>query len=45
VAGTPLFEADRYVIKFHNLWTIDAPDGYACSLRIRSIALTCLSPR
>jgi hypothetical protein len=29
VADTPLFEADRYVIKFHNLWTIEAPEGYA----------------
>ncbi|OAF08356.1 hypothetical protein AYJ54_14710 [Bradyrhizobium centrolobii] len=29
VTGTPLFEADRFVIKFHNLWTIEAPDGYA----------------
>jgi hypothetical protein len=29
VAGTPLFEADHFLIKFHNLWTIEAPDGYA----------------
>jgi hypothetical protein len=29
VTGTPLFEEDRFVIKFHNLWTIEAPDGYA----------------
>jgi hypothetical protein len=29
VAGTPLFDADRYLIKFHNLWTIQAPPGYA----------------
>src|SRR5262245_53392676 len=29
VTGTPLFEPGRYVIKFHNLWTIEAPDGYA----------------
>jgi hypothetical protein len=29
VAGTPLFESDRFVIKFHNLWTIEAPEGYA----------------
>lgn len=28
VTGTPLFEADRFVIKFHNLWTIEAPEGY-----------------
>ncbi len=29
VTGTPLFEEDRFVIKFHNLWTIEAPEGYA----------------
>ena len=29
VAGTPLFEDDRSLIKFHNLWTIEAPEGYA----------------
>src|SRR6185312_13085264 len=29
VAGTPLFDPDRFVIKFHNLWTIEAPDGYS----------------
>lgn len=29
VAGTPLFEADHFLIKFHNLWTIEAPEGYA----------------
>jgi len=29
VTGTPLFDADRYLIKFHNLWTIEAPDGYS----------------
>ena len=29
VAGTPLFDADRFLIKFHNLWTIEAPPGYA----------------
>jgi hypothetical protein len=29
VSGTPLFEADRFLIKFHNLWTIEAPEGYA----------------
>src|SRR6476620_10489537 len=27
--GSPLFESDRYIIKFHNLWTIEAPEGYA----------------
>ena len=29
VTGTPLFETDRFLIKFHNLWTIEAPEGYA----------------
>ncbi|MFL5298335.1 MAG: hypothetical protein ACJ798_18300 [Phenylobacterium sp.] len=29
VAGTPLFDADQVLIKFHNLWTIEAPEGYA----------------
>jgi hypothetical protein len=29
VAGTPLFDADRFLIKFHNLWTLEAPEGYA----------------
>ena len=29
VVGTPLFEADRFMIKFHNLWSIEAPQGYA----------------
>ncbi len=29
VAGTPLFDADRFLIKFHNLWTIEAPAGYS----------------
>ncbi|HEX2818051.1 MAG TPA: hypothetical protein VHN39_16785 [Phenylobacterium sp.] len=29
VAGTPLFDADRFLIKFHNLWTIEAPPGYS----------------
>jgi hypothetical protein len=28
VSGTPLFEADRFVVKFHNLWTVEAPEGY-----------------
>ena len=27
--GSPLFETDRLLIKFHNLWTIDAPEGYS----------------
>ncbi|MGY3604671.1 MULTISPECIES: hypothetical protein [unclassified Bradyrhizobium] len=29
VTGSPLFEADRFLIKLHNLWTIEAPEGYA----------------
>lgn len=29
VAGTPLFDDDRVLIKFHNLWTIEAPEGYS----------------
>jgi hypothetical protein len=29
VTGSPLFLADRFLIKFHNLWTIEAPEGYA----------------
>ena len=29
VEGSPLFKPDRYVIKFHNLWNIEAPDGYS----------------
>jgi hypothetical protein len=29
VTGTPIFDADRFLIKFHNLWTIQAPEGYS----------------
>jgi hypothetical protein len=29
VTGSPLFEPDRFVIKFHNLWSIEAPAGYS----------------
>jgi hypothetical protein len=29
VAGTPLSDPDRFLIKFHNLWTVEAPEGYA----------------
>ena len=29
VIGSPLFGDDRFVIKFHNLWTIEAPEGYS----------------
>ncbi|MBS0528138.1 MAG: hypothetical protein JSS22_01935, partial [Proteobacteria bacterium] len=28
VIGSPLFETDRFLVKFHNLWTIEAPEGY-----------------
>lgn len=28
VSGSPLFDPDRFLIKFHNLWTIEAPEGY-----------------
>jgi hypothetical protein len=28
-AGSPLFDPDRFLVKFHNLWTIEAPEGYA----------------
>jgi hypothetical protein len=29
VAGTPLFDDDRFVIKFNNFWTVEAPPGYS----------------
>ena len=29
VLDTPLFEPDRFLIKFHNLWSIEAPEGYS----------------
>lgn len=29
VAGTPLFDPDRFLIKFHNLWTVEAPEGWS----------------
>ncbi|CCD90520.1 conserved hypothetical protein [Bradyrhizobium sp. ORS 375] len=29
VTGSPLFEADRFLLKFHNLWTIEAPAGWS----------------
>ncbi len=29
VTGTPLFNPDHFPIKFHKLWTIEAPTGYA----------------
>lgn len=27
LSGSPLFDADRFFIKFHNLWMIEAPQG------------------
>ena len=27
--GTPLFDDDRFIIKFTNFWTIEAPQGYS----------------
>jgi hypothetical protein len=29
VTGTPLFDTERFLVKFHNLWTIEAPEGYS----------------
>ncbi len=29
VAGTPLHDPDRFLIKFYNLWSIEAPPGYS----------------
>jgi hypothetical protein len=29
VVGTPLFDDDRFIIKFNNFWTIEAPPGYS----------------
>lgn len=29
VVGSPLFDPDRFLVKFHNLWTIEAPAGYS----------------
>jgi hypothetical protein len=29
LAGAPVFDADRVVIKFHNPWTIEAPEGWS----------------
>ena len=29
VTGTPLFDADRFLIKFHSPRTMEAPDGYS----------------
>jgi hypothetical protein len=27
--GTPLFDEDRFIIKFNNFWTIETPPGYS----------------
>jgi hypothetical protein len=29
VAGAPLFDDDRFLIKFNNVWTIQAPEGWS----------------
>jgi hypothetical protein len=29
MTGAPTVDPDRFLIKFHNLWTIQAPEGYA----------------
>jgi hypothetical protein len=29
IAGTPFFDDDRFIIKFNNFWTIEAPAGYS----------------
>src|ERR1700686_4754576 len=29
VVGTPFFDDDRFIIKFNNFWTIEAPPGYS----------------
>jgi hypothetical protein len=29
IAGTPFFDDDRFIIKFTNFWTIQAPAGYS----------------
>jgi hypothetical protein len=29
IAGAPFFDEDRYIIKFNNFWTIEAPEGYS----------------
>ena len=28
-AGTPFFNEDRFIIKFNNFWTVEAPPGYS----------------
>ena len=29
IAGAPFFDDDRFIIKFNNFWTIEAPPGYS----------------
>ena len=29
VVGTPLFDEDRFIVKFNNFWTIETPPGYS----------------
>jgi hypothetical protein len=29
IVGTPFFDDDRFIIKFNNFWTIEAPPGYS----------------
>jgi hypothetical protein len=29
VAGTPLYDEDRFIIKFNNFWTVELPEGYS----------------
>jgi len=29
VAGTPLYDDDRFILKFNNFWTIELPPGYS----------------
>jgi hypothetical protein len=29
IAGTPFFDDDRFIVKFTNFWTIEAPPGYS----------------
>jgi len=45
VVGTPLFDGDRFVIKFNNFWTIEAPPAIRCCSATRPTAPICRSPR
>jgi hypothetical protein len=29
IGGTPFFDDDRFIVKFNNFWTIEAPPGYS----------------